>query len=202
MSTGARTTSRRVVLKTLGAGIVFGGTVTGNVAASDATTANEDTFREQLTTVLSLTHKYQDVDVAQDDGYEKFGEVAEPPVGHVYEKSEYWDGKDFIGKTDIAEPPTLLFYAPISGEDDGDEPDLVLAGVEYTVSGDQTGNPPNLFADEDTPHELKVTEAEGWHRSPAPDVHDVTGLHVWLYLNNPDGLFRKGHPHIADLVSE
>lgn len=191
--------SRRGVLKAVGAGIVLGETFTGTVAADVTPTSSENTFMEQIATVLSSTHKYRDVETAKADGYRELGVVPEPPVGHVLEKAEYFDGNEYIGPTKLTEPPALLFYAPTNGEDDSE--DLLFAGVEYTVSGDQTRNPPDLFADEDTSSEFTVTEEEGWHRSPAPDVHDVTGLHVWVYLDNPEGVFHKGHPLIAHMIS-
>lgn len=194
-----RTTSRRVVLRTVGAGIALRGISSGRAAANGD---SQGAFMEQLATVLSSTYAYRDVDVAMEDGYEELGVVPEPPVGLVLERSDYFDGPEYVGETDLAEPPALLFYAPFGGRADGDEPDPILAGVEYTVSGDRTSDPPDLFTDEDASHDLAVTEEEGWHRSPDPSVHDVTGLHVWLYLDNPEGVFRKGHPLVDHLVGD
>ncbi|PSP55450.1 hypothetical protein BRC82_05815 [Halobacteriales archaeon QS_1_67_19] len=178
--------------------MALAGAFTGSVAADGDPTAGDETFSEQLFTVLGATHEYRSVHTAKEAGYEELEAVA--ALGHVFEYSAYWDGNEYTGPTELSEPPALLFYAPISGEGDSDDRDLVLAGVEYTVSGDRTGNPPDLFADEDSSRELKVTDEEGWHRSPDPAAHDVTGLHVWLYLSNPEGLFRLGHPYMEQLV--
>ncbi|WP_336364707.1 hypothetical protein [Halalkalicoccus salilacus] len=193
---------RRPLLKALGAGAALSA-VSGVVSASDdGDDDNEgaEVFLEDLTTVLSTTHKYRQIDEAIEDGYEEFG--VEPPVGHIYRKSGYFEGAEFTGPTELTEPPALLFYAPIEGEGDCDEFDLVLAGLEYLVSGDQTNDPPTLFTGEDTSYSLTVTEEEGWHRSPVPEVIDATGLHVWLYISNPAGLFHVGHPILEQVVNQ
>lgn len=187
-------TTRRAILKGIGSAIAIGSAFTGRVAASD------DTLAKQLDTARSFTHKYGDVATARDDGYEEFG--VEPPVGHVLQRTDYFDAEEFIGPTRLTEPPALLFYAPLESEGDSDDADLLLAGVEYHVAGDRTSDPPDLFDDENASRELEVTEEEGWHRSPTPDVLDVTGLHVWVHLHNPEGVFHVGHPTIERLVRE
>ena len=196
---------RRPVLKALSAGVAL--SVGGGVATaaddsdrSDGSQAGADAFLQDLDTVLSTTYKYHGIGEAREDGYQEFGVM--PPVGHIYRKSDYFEGSEFIGPTELTEPPSLLFYVPTRGEEDSGDPDLVLAGMEYHVPGDQTSSPPNLFADEDASYELTVTEAEGWHRSPVPETLDVTGLHVWLYLSNPAGLFHGGHPLVEQLVDQ
>ena len=196
---------RRPLLKALSAGVALSvgsgvATASDDGNSSDTTQAGADALLEDLTTVLSTTQKYHGIGEAIEDGYEAFGVM--PPVGHIYQRSDYFEGPEFTGPTELTEPPSLLFYAPIEGEGDSGDLDLVLAGVEYHVSGDQTSNPPNLFADEDTSYELKVTEEDGWHRSPVPETLDVTGLHVWLYHSNPAGLFHGGHPLMEQLVSQ
>lgn len=197
--------SRRVVLQSIGAGIALSGISGGTVAArggggSGDSGAAADALLEDLATALSVTHKYHRLDEAIEDGYEAFAVM--PPVGHIYQQSDYFEGATFSGPTELAEPPSLLFYAPISGETDSGDFDLVLAGMEYHAPGDQTSDPPNLFADEDAAYDLAVPEAEGWHRSPVPDALDVTGLHVWLYLANPAGIFHGGHPLVEQLVNQ
>lgn len=184
----SRPSSRRSVLRTLGIGVVASGVFAGTVAGGGGT------FARQLDTVRSSTRKYRDVAVARSDGYTFFGAASD--VGHIFANL------DFIGNTGLTESPSLLFYAPNSGAGPTDDSDLILAGIEYHVAGDQTDDPPDLFDDESASRELKVTEAEGWHRSPIPDVLDVTGLHVWVHLGNPEGVFQIGHPIMERLVDE
>ena len=71
--------------------------------------------------------------------------------------------------------------------------DLVLGAVEYSVPGDQTESPPDIFADEASPRLLKVTEEEGWHFESA---EGFTGLHAWVHRGNPDGVFHHANPNI------
>lgn len=182
--------TRRTALKatgSLGVGIATGSILTTPAAAED------HTFAHQLDTVRSFTRQYRDVATAEADGYEFFGVL--PPVGHIYANPGN------IGNTGLTDPPSLLFYAPNNGEGHPDESDLILAGFEYHVAGDQSTDPPNIFDDESASRELQVTEEEGWHYSPIPDVLDVTGLHVWVHLQNPMGVFHRGHPTIERLVS-
>ena len=201
---GARpVVGRRPLLQAFGAGLalsVGSGVTTASGDGSEDTQADVDPFLEDITTVLSTTHKYHAIDEAKEDGYEEFDVL--PPVGHIYQKVDYFDGAEFTGPTELTEPPSLLFYAPFGDEGDADEIDLVLAGMEYHVSGDQTEDPPNLFASEDSTYEFEVAEADGWHRSPVPETLDVTGLHVWLYLSNPAGLFHGGNPLVEQLVDQ
>ena len=195
---------RRPLLKALSAGVALSvgsgvATASDDRNSSAGNQAGGDAFLQDLTTVLSTTYKYHAIGEAVEDGYEEFGVM--PPVGHIYQQADYFEGPEFTGPTELTEPPSLLFYAPIGGKTASDDFDLVLAGMEYHVSGDRTNSPPNLFADETTSYKFTVTEEEGWHRSPVPETLDVTGLHVWLYLSNPAGLFHGGNPLIEQLVN-
>lgn len=181
-------TNRRTVLKTIGLAAA------GSTASVGTAAAGDDVFANELATVRSFTRQYQDVRTAKADDYVFFGVL--PPVGHIYANP------DNIGNIGLTESPSLLFYAPPNGSDPTDESELILAGHEYHVPGDQTADPPNIFDDESASRQLKVTEAEGWHRSPIPDVLDVTGLHVWVHLQNPRGVFNTGHPTIERLVGD
>lgn len=179
---------RRSVLKAFGSGVVAGSIFATTAAAGD------DAFATQLTTVRSFTRKYRDIATARADGYEFF--AALPPVGHIFANPE------FVGNTGLTESPSLLFYAPNRSDGPTDESGLILAGLEYHVPGDRTADPPNMFADETASRRLKVTEADSWHRSPIPDVLDVTGLHVWVHLPNPAGVFHNEHPTIERMMGD
>lgn len=175
-------------------GRTAGGLALGGVAVGGTAAARTDTFAEQLATMRSTIRTYRGVGSAKVDGYE-FLDVL-PPVGYIYHNP------DFIGNLEFTEPPSMLFYAPLKIGEEIHETPLVLAGVEYHVAGDQTADPPDIFDDENASRELAVPEEEGWHRSPIPDVLDVTGLHVWSHLRNPEGIFHTGHPTIEARISE
>lgn len=186
--------TRRTALRatgSLGVGIATGSILVGNAAAGD------HTFAHQLNTVRATTRKYRDIATAEASGYSFFAVV--DFVGVVYENLS-----GNIGNTEQTEDPSLLFYAPTRGTDIEDEDDVentntILAGIEYHVKGDH-GKDQDIFADEEASRELKVTEAEGWHANPAG--RPITGLHVWAHLQNPDGVFAKQHPTIRDRLTE
>lgn len=177
-------TNRRTVLKTIAAGLTTGTVFTGSAVASDHTFAN------QLNTVRASTRKYRDVARARADGYERVAVVN--LVGVVFNNAE------FMGNTGHTDPPANLFYAPNRSGGTKDS-DLVLAGIEYHVPGRDAGDQ-DIFADEEASRTLKVTEAEGWH--PNPFGGDFTGLHVWVHLQNPEGVFALAHPTIRDRLTE
>lgn len=187
--------SRRTALKAtggLGLGIATGSILVGNAAAGDHTLAH------QLKTVRATTRKYRDVDTAMADGYTRLGVL--PPVG------VFFGDLDNIGNLGHTDPPSLLFYAPNQAGDTENE-DLVLAGVEYHVyvDTDEEGNPvdphPNIFDDEEASRRLRTTESEGWHHNP-DFAGGVWGLHAWVHLGNPEGVFAGPHPTIRRRMTD
>lgn len=184
-----RPTNRRKVLRTIGAGLV------GSTAFIGTAAAGGHIFAEELNTVRAATRKYRDVDVAKADGYGFFGIV--PHAGIVYENLEdYLVNFTDAGDLEHTDPPALLFYAPsedVEGEDDVDDSTIVLAGVEWLVSGRHEDAPTDIFDDENSHRNLKVPEEEGWHPAPDPNLN-FTGLHAWVHMANPNGMFARDHP--------
>lgn len=191
-----RLINRRTVLKTIGAGAV------GSMAAVETVAADGHTFADQLTTVREATRKYRDVDAAKADGYGFFGIV--PHAGIVYENLgahmvDFDDAEDL----EHTDPPALLFYAPSEHVEDQNEVDdstIVLAGVEWLVAGRHEEAPANIFDDEHSARALKVTEEEGWHPAPSSELN-FTGLHAWVHLANPNGVFARDHPLMIERLT-
>lgn len=180
---------RRSVLKAIGVGLVAAGGFSGPAAAGD------DAFARQLDTVRAATRKYRDLDTAADDGYRFFGVF--DFVGVAFANFAN------VGNVGLTDPPSLLFYAPtrsadITGEDDVTDANTILAGIEYHVAGRDAGDQ-DMFDDELASRRLEVTEAQGWHPNPAGA--DITGLHVWVHLQNPAGVFATEHPTIRDRLT-
>lgn len=177
--------TRRNALKTIGAGLLVG-TVAGPASAGN------DTLTAQLNTVRRMTGAYRDIDTAREEGYEAaspyvpgmgFHFAAGPPFG-----------------TDLEDPGILVYYTNGSYDPDpGDsheasrDDDLILGAVEWLVPGDQEDNPPDIFEDESSHRELRVSEAHGWHFE---DEEGFTGLHAWVHRGNPAGVFHPTHPEI------
>lgn len=191
---------RRTVLKTIVSGVLAGTVFSGRAAAG------ANTFAAELNTVRERTRKFRDVDVAERDGYGFFAVV--PHAGVVYANPAHIGSVgDDLSHTD---PPALLFYAPseqLDADDtkeDVDETTLVLAGVEWLITPritDPTFDP-DIFSDEEAVRELKKTERDGWHPFPDPDGLDVTGLHAWVHLANPNGVFARDHPLMLQRIAD
>lgn len=109
------------------------------------------------------------------------------------------DGSPF--GSSLEDPPVLVYftngsYSPAPGElhDPAHDDDLILGAVEWLVPGDQADDPPDIFSDESSQRELKVSEAEGWHFE---EHEGFTGLHAWVHRRNPAGVFHPTNPEIA-----
>lgn len=177
--------SRRSVLKTTGGALLFG-VATGSASAGD------DRLSEQLNAVREMTRKYRDIETARDDGY---GAVSPYVPGMGF---HFADGPPF--GTDLEDPGVLVYftngsYNPDPGEehDPANDDDLVLGAVEWLVPGNQEDNPPDIFDDEASHRDLRVTEAEGWHFE---HEEGFTGLHAWLHRGNQAGVFHPTNPTI------
>lgn len=154
---------------------------------------------EQLEAVRAATERLRDHDVAVAEGYELVGGDG-PLMG------EHWVRRDLVDRPfDIASPSTLQ-YLRIGG-------DHVLTGVAYTVYR-APGEPlPEGFAgDADAWHlhdmqKIAMTATEGrpllrWitERRIAggrtrwdPERPELTMVHAWAWLDNPDGVFAQEH---------
>lgn len=178
--------TRRAVLRAIGGGLAVGGV--GVAAAS----GRPDELSQQLNEVRAVTRRYRDLETARTDGYVDIS-------GYVPEMGFHFaDGSPFGATLD--DPGVLVYFTTGSYDPDpGDrhdpehDDDIVLGAAEWLVPGDQEDNPPNIFNDEDSPRNLKVTEADGWHF----EAHEgFTGLHAWVHRGNPAGVFHPTNPNI------
>lgn len=177
--------SRRTVLKAIGGGLLIG-------AAAVPASAGDDELSHQLNTVRCVTRKYQDIETARDDGY---GAVSPYVPGMGF---HFADGPPFGAVLD--DPGVLVYftngsYNPDPGEehDPNHDDDLILGAAEWLVPGDQEDDPPDIFNDEDSQRNLKVTEEEGWHFE---EEEGFTGLHAWVHRGNPAGVFHHTNLNI------
>jgi hypothetical protein len=147
------------------------------LAASAPQLATLPSQAEAGTTLASLrraTARYHNLDAALADGFVFLHpcEVrpGEGPVGIVYAHPErIADG--------VIDPslPDALVYAPT--KDGG----LRLAAAELVVPRDVAEEPPTFMG---------ATFQE-------EDEFGVWGLHVWLWISNPNGLFAEANPRIS-----
>lgn len=137
-----------------------------------------------LNAVRAALDKYKDPIVAVHDGYySTVGCVDFPGGGMEHGSMEYKPGAmgvHFINmalvgpKLDSTKPQVLL-YEPV-----GDK--LVLTGAEWFVPTELAKTPPTILG-----HQL-MGPMEG-HAPIMPAELHHWDLHVWLYKNNPNGMF-------------
>jgi hypothetical protein len=179
--------TRRNALKTIAGGLVAGAAI-GPASA----TKGSDTLSHQLNTVRAVTREYKDIETARADGYAAISPYV-PGMGFHFAV-----GSPF--GTDLTDPGVLVYFtngsynpAPHDPHNPDRDDDLILGAVEWLVPDDQESDPPNIFADEGTSRELKVTEEEGWHYESSGDF---TGLHAWVHRGNPAGVFHPTNPNV------
>ncbi len=149
--------------------------------------------KNQLKDVKAATEKYKDFRVAEEDGFINTHEFAfDPELGgmgiHFVKPNRMVDND-----LNITEPEVLL-YQPIK---DGD---YKLIGVEYYVPAALSDSTPVLFEHEfDGPmlnHELDPTTLSEVEKNDRNNQH--YDLHVWVWKNNPNGLFTPFNPNVEN----
>ena len=153
------------------------------------------TVSQQLNRVRQVTKEYRNLETARMDGYADISGYV-PGMGFHF-------ADDGPFGTDLENPPVLVYftngsYNPVPGDphDPAHDDDLILGAVEFLVPGDQTDDKPNIFADEESPRNLKVTEEHGWHYENPPGLPDFTAVHAWVHRGNPAGVFHPTNPNI------
>jgi hypothetical protein len=129
-----------------------------------------------ITELRRATARYHDVDAALADGFIPVGECevheGESPGGIPYARMDYL----LDGAIDPARPDALLYEPGRHGR-------LTLVGVELAV-------PYPLWTEEEPPEFLGVS----FRRE---DDMGVFGLHIWVWRQNPDGMFAWGNPRVS-----
>jgi hypothetical protein len=145
--------------------------------------ADEDPIARHLAALRSATSRFMKPDAALAAGY-----VADPicvasPMGGMgvhYLKPPIMDTRV------VVEEPEILLYAPDSTGT------MTLVGVEYFVpDADQ-----NLTTSADKPS-LFGKPFDGPMDGHAPGMPIHYDLHVWLYKDNPAGMFAQWNPQVT-----
>lgn len=162
------------------------------------------TLEEQLDQALSATEKYKDVEVALAEGYVS-------TEAHVPQMGVHYINFALLDETFDLKAPEVLLYVSREGT-------WVLVGIEYVVPGPVppegfTGGEDVWGVHEATCHYKDGTEIPADSPDACPATNPDTGaefdtwhpdlqtLHVWLYLENPDGLFAELNPEIGPPVT-
>lgn len=128
-------------------------------------------LNQELAIARSATARYQTVEEAEADGYVDIN-FCEPQEGCHWLKPSLLDAH-----FDPAEPEVLLYVPDDNGR-------MRLVAVEYLIPFElSTVAPEGFFGDADQWRQ----EAEG------PGFWELT---VWLWLNNPNGIFEHHNPRL------
>ncbi|MGO4255972.1 hypothetical protein [Marmoricola sp. RAF53] len=136
----------------------------------------------QLAAARAATARYHDVDVAVADGYVPVSDCVSSPDGAM--GIHYMNPARAGAPLDVRKPAFLLYEPTRAG--------LRLVGVEYfQADADQ-----DVSTDGDRPA-LLGEEFDGpmpGHGPGAPVHYD---LHVWVWANNPSGMFAEYNPKVS-----
>lgn len=148
----------------------------GVLAGCGDTPTRPDVTPEQqrdLDALRGATVAYTDFSRAQAAGYsERLTDCmsdATGGMGYHYGKPAFIDGE-----ARLLEPEILMYEPQANGT-------LQLVGIEYVVPLSATPTPPSLFGLE-------------FHRNEA---FQLWVLHVWLYKDNPSGIFTDWNPTVS-----
>jgi len=132
-------------------------------------------MNRKLTDLRRATAAFHNVEKAEADGYSVDGPCIYHSelggMGYHYVKPELMDGS-----INLLEPEMLVYEPKPNGH-------LRLVAVEYIVPFDAwvDEDPPSLFGQDFLPN-----EAGGFY-----------ALHVWLWRNNPSGMFFDWNPNVS-----
>ena len=154
----------------LGACVVMGLILAACSTASPA--------EQALDVAKAASDKYHDVNVAMADGYVSAEECVASPAGAM---GIHYLNIDLIldPKVDPERPEVLLYFPT----DDG----LILGGIEYLVAIGPPGSPVP-----DSPPAAPVLfdqTFDGPMEGHGPDAPPHFDLHVWVWEENPQGMF-------------
>ena len=154
---------------------LLAGTMAAFVACNDSPTHPDVTADQQrdLNALYGATVAYTDFSRAQAAGYtERLTDcMADASGGMGY---HYGKVANIDGNARLLEPEILMYEPQADGS-------LKFVGIEFVVPLSASATPPSLFGLE-------------FHRNEA---FQLWVLHVWLYKDNPSGMFSDWNPTVS-----
>jgi len=152
---------------------------------TELTADQKSKARTLLKRVRDATERFQNVEVAEADGYELlFGCVSGDSVGAM---GLHYVNMDLVNKGEVKlNRPQIVIYEPTS---DGR---VRLTGADYLILAEgwdknHPGDPPQLMG-------------QLFHLFDAPNRFGLPAfytLHVWAWKDNPNGAFVNWHPNVS-----
>ncbi len=167
--------------------------------AAQSATEHTPELEAQLDMLRRATARFRDHQVAVDEGYVLV--AGDGPL-----MGEHWVRRDLVDRPFDIESPSTLQYLEIDGE-------YVLTGVAYTVyRAPDEPLPDGFFGDLDAWHvhdmiKISMTTTEErpllrWlterriangRTQWSEDRAELTMVHAWVWVENPDGVFAQDH---------
>ena len=161
--------------------LLFAGVVQSQESSHDAPPNLSDDLRRLVAEVRHATADLRDFDSVEGAGYGKFLDCfTNNEVGGM---GQHYVNGDLVGDADL-DPmtPEALVYEPT---EDGE---MILVAFEYLVFADQ-------WDPENAGRAAPVLFDQEMHlKTNIPDTPPVWTLHLWLWTDNPDGLFADYNP--------
>ena len=144
----------------------------GIVGCSDDDQATKSQVELEIEQLKNAMAKYHNFDMAKVDGYDVDVTGYRTQMGHHYLKASLLD------KTFELEKPEVLLYAP---DNNGS---MKFVAVEYAIPIADMNNPPPA------PEGFTGIQ-DNWEINTE---FNLWTLHVWIELENPDGIFKPRNP--------
>ena len=141
---------------------------------TDDDSVSKEPWSQEVEQLIKAIAPYHDIDVAKEAGYDIDLTGYRTQMGHHYLKESLLDEHFEVEK------PEVLLYAP------NGEGKLQLVGVEYATPIADMGDPP-------PPPSGFTGDADTWAINTE---FNVWTLHVWIELDNPNGIFVPMNPKL------
>jgi hypothetical protein len=137
----------------------------------------------EMAAIRNATEKYQDLDVALDDGFEQLFDCTVNPNNAAEAMGQHYINPNRVdGKLKLTEPEVLMYEPQADGS-------MELVAVEYIVFE-------NDWSKKHTPkflgQTLKLKTAVGTH--PVDPFFEV---HAWVWKDNPTGVFADWNTDVS-----
>ena len=176
---------RKFVVRAFGCAAIALGPMTPMMASAQA--MQQSSLTPALAATRAALDKYKDPLQAVREGY--FSTVAclaYPTMAHDDMKpgamGVHFLNPANIGPTLDSLKPQALMYEPVNGK-------LVLVGAEWFVPVAVSKTPPTIFGQ-------KLTGPMEGHEPIMPATLEHWDLHVWLWKDNPNGVFSATNPSV------
>lgn len=140
--------------------------------------SEEVQLRRELAQLRQATSKYQDVKKAERDGYALESPFV-PGMGYHYVNAV----QVFLSGVDAHQPEALVYDS-----NDPKQKSRNLVAVEYLLP-----DPDQVIPREELPLLFATQTSHDWHYEPF--LGEWT-LHVWIWLDNPEGVFNPTNPRV------